>query len=116
MTRINNVDHVLLLLRERLQRLDGKSKSRTEGAASTARPDAGTPRSLSDALDRIRALDPDEAGRSLVMAVLTERLGEEMVNDASFQIVVAKVNDILAVDPQLSDLLRSSVEGIRKGD
>jgi len=116
MTRINNVDHVLLLLRERLQRLDGKGKTKAEGTASTGRADANTRRSLSDALDRIRALDPDEAGRALVMAVLTERFGEEVVNDASFQIVVAKVNDILAADPQLSDLLRSSVEGIRKGD
>jgi hypothetical protein len=116
MTRISNVDHVLLLLRERLQRLDGNTQAKADRAASAKRTDAGSPRSLTDALDRIRALDPDEAGRALVMAVLTEKFGEEVVNDASFQTIITKVNDILATDTQLSELLRKSVEGLKNGD
>lgn len=92
MTRIGNVDQVLLLLREQLQRA-GKGRQ----AARKPRSGPVTPRPL----DRVRALaamaslNDDELRRAVVRGILTEELGEAVGNDAALQAIVDDVVRII---------------------
>lgn len=92
MTRIGNVDQVLLLLREQLQRA-GKGRQ----AARKSRSGPVTPRPL----DRVRALaamaslNDDELRRAVVRGILTEELGEAVGNDAALQAIVDDVVRII---------------------
>jgi hypothetical protein len=108
MTRIGNVDQVLLLLREQLQRTSGtrkgarKSTGRTEAAG--ARP-----------LDRVRALaaleslDEEEVRRAVVRGILTEEFGEDVGNDPALHAISADVVRIIGEMPGGRELLDRAV-------
>jgi hypothetical protein len=114
MARIGNVDHVLLLLREQLQRV-AKGRSAPRGAAadrvgaSAARP-----------LDRVRALaaldslDEDEVRRAVVRGILTEEFGERVGNDAALQAIVDDVVRIIGDTPGGIELIDSAVAQLRE--
>jgi len=79
---------VLLLLREQLQRLDRAGAKRTApGAKPTAAPMARL-RALGDVPDK-------EFKRTLVRALLAERMGEGVANDPAFQAVIDDVYRII---------------------
>jgi hypothetical protein len=90
MTRVNNADHVLLLLRERLQRLDRGRGARAAraGASRAATPGPMARLQARAALDQVSG---DEFRRTLVRALLTEEVGEAVANDPSFQAIVEDV-------------------------
>ncbi|MFD1034610.1 hypothetical protein ACFQ15_08095 [Sphingomonas hankookensis] len=90
MPRIAPRDPVLLLLRERLQR--GASAVRADAAAV---PGPLSPVQRTRAMAALAALDPDARRRMLVRAVLAERLGEAVANDAAFQQVSERVLALL---------------------
>lgn len=95
MTRVGNVDQVLLLLREQLQRSGmargGAARERARAAdGATARP-----------LDRIRALaaldtlEEEELRRAVVRGLLAEQFGEAVGNDPALIAIVDQVSRII---------------------
>ena len=102
MTRITNTDHVLLLLREQLQKIGQSRKERTSRSGTVR---SSTPRPI----ERLRAMDSSDEGeefrRTLVRAILTEEMGEAMANDPSFQAVVDNVYRMISATPDGQELI-----------
>ena len=94
MTRVSGAEHVLLLLRERLQRLD-RSRSGRAGRTRGDRSATQAPLARLQALAALDGLPGEELRRTLVRAVLSEELGEDIGNDPSFQAVSDEVFRIL---------------------
>lgn len=103
MTRISNADHVLLLLREQLQKIGQSRKERTSRSGTVR--GASTPRPIA----RLQAMgsleDGEEFRRTLVRAILTEEMGEAMANDPSFQAVVDNVYRMISASPDGQELI-----------
>ncbi len=109
MTRINQVDQVLMLLRQQLQRM-GKAQRRPQAGK------AGTPSAIkrAAALAQIEGLSTEDLEQSLIRALLTEEFGETLASDARFQKVVADVHRIIATDRETRQLLRQAVEQLKQ--
>lgn len=111
MPRIGNVDQVLLLLREQLQRA-GKGR----GAARKRRVERTAPRPL----DRVRALaaldslGEDEVRRAMIRGILTEEFGEAVGNDAALQTIVTDVVRIIGETPGGVELIDRAVAQLRE--
>lgn len=111
MTRIGNVDQVLLLLREQLQRA-GKGRQ----AARKSRSGTAAPR----ALDRVRALaamealNDDELRRAVVRGILTEEFGEGVGNDAALQAIVDDVLRIIGATEGGPELIGRAVAQLKE--
>lgn len=114
MTRISNVDQVLLLLREQLQRTGGgrgaTAKARVARAeASSARP-----------LDRVRALavldtlDEEELRRAVVRGLLAEQLGEAVGNDSAMIAIVDQVSRIIGETPEGRELMDRALAQLKE--
>jgi len=111
MTRISSSDQVLLLLRERLQRLDrGKAggASRTGVQKAPQRPVARL-----QALAAADAVSEEDFRRTLVLALLSEDLGENFVNDASFRTVAEDVYRIISASEEGRQLVERATRQIR---
>ncbi|MEA3064583.1 MAG: hypothetical protein QOJ27_1029 [Sphingomonadales bacterium] len=112
MTRISQADHVLLLLREQLQKI-GRSRKERTGRAAPAR--GATPRPIA----RLQAMGSLEEGeefrRTLVRAILTEEMGEAMANDPSFQAVVDNVYRMISATPDGQELIDRAGRQLRGG-
>jgi hypothetical protein len=108
MTRIGNVDQVLLLLREQLQRTGGTRKGARKSTDRTEKTGARP-------LDRVRALaaletlDEDEVRRAVVRGILTEEFGEDVGNDAALHAITADVVRIIGEMPGGRELLDRAV-------
>ncbi|WP_448661544.1 hypothetical protein ACG3SL_12850 [Sphingomonas sp. CJ20] len=95
MTSIGNVDQVLLLLREQLQRT-----GRNRGASRRGRT-AASGASSARPLDRVRALaaldtlDEEELRRAMVRGLLAEQFGEAVANDPALIAIVDQVSRII---------------------
>jgi len=112
MTPISNADHVLVLLREQLQKL---GRTRRESASRTAEMRGSTPRPIA----RLQAMASIEQGeefrRTLVRAILAEELGEAMANDPAFQTVVDDVYRMISASPDGRDLIDRAGRQLRGG-
>ncbi|MCB5423821.1 hypothetical protein H0274_01010 [Altererythrobacter sp. CC-YST694] len=114
MTRINQVDQVLLLLRQQLQRLDKSGRAR-KGSASSA---TGVQR-RSPAAGRVEAvlraddLSDEDLARTLISALLVDEFGEAAANDPAFLHMAGEVHRIIAADPQAAKLLGEAIKGVR---
>ena len=112
MTRITNADHVLLLLREQLQKI-GRSRKERPGRAGEVR--GSTPRPIARLQAMGSAEDGEEFRRSLVRAILTEEMGEAMANDPSFQAVVDNVYRMISDTPDGQALIDRAGRQLRGG-
>jgi hypothetical protein len=115
MTRISNVDQVLMLLRQQLQRL-GKSERSAKGSSTAAtraerRPPAPT---RIEAVLRDTPLSEEDLARTLIQAMLVDEFGEAVANDHKFQNVSAEVYRLIAQDPEASRVLSAALVGLRK--
>lgn len=115
MTRIGNVDQVLLLLREQLER-SGRSRGTARRAAPSA-ASSGDARPIERArsLAALDALSDEEARRALVRGLLVEQFGEGTGNDPAFQQVIDDVFRIIADTPEGAQLMARALEQLRKG-
>ncbi len=112
MTRINHVDHVLMLLRQQLQGLAKANRSRRGGRSAKAGPQQR--RSAAKriaAMARAGDLSEEDLARSLIGALLVDEFGEAAANDHKFQKLVEEVHRIIASDPQAS---RTMAEAVKK--
>lgn len=109
MTRIGNVDQILLLLREQLQRA-GEGRARTGPS-----PTGGRDRAEQRPIDRARALaslgaaDPDERRRLIVRTLLLEEFGEAAGADPAFASLVDRVLVMVRDIPGGDDLIDRAV-------
>ena len=102
MTRISNADHVLLLLREQLQKIGQARKERTN---RSDRVRSSTPRPIARLQAMASLEEGEEFRRTLVRAILTEEMGEAMANDPSFQAVVDNVYRMISATPDGQELI-----------
>ena len=114
MTRVGNVDQVLLLLREQLQRA-GRSRD-TSRSGQAAKAGAGSARPL----DRVRALaaldtlGEEELNRAVVRGLLAEQFGEAVGNDPALIAIVDKVVRIVGETPEGRDLMDRALSQLRE--
>lgn len=113
MTRVTSSEHVLLLLREQLQRLDRTRGGRTGRAGGSGRP---TPAPLAR-LQSLGGLDvaDNEFKRTLVRALLSERMGEGVANDPAFQTVIDDVYRIINGSDEGRALIDRAARRLRGG-
>lgn len=114
MTSVNNVDNVLLVLREQLQRM-GRSRSGKAGASKAGRSATPPPMVRLQALAALDQLNEDDLRRALVRALLTEEMGEVIAQDPAFQNVVQEVYRILAESDEGRSLMDGAARQLRAG-
>lgn len=107
MTRIGNVDQILLLLREQLQRA-GEGKT---GPLQNRAGDRVEPRPLDRArtLASLGAIDPEERRRLIVRTLLLEELGEAAGADPTFVALVDRVLAMVRVTPGGDELIDRAI-------
>ena len=108
MTRISNVDQILILLEAHLERLQRQKRA---GASKTEpRRDQGE-----SSLDRVARLASAEGlsdldtGRALVSALLTQEFGAKAGADLAFHALVERVTKAILADPDSAPLLRQAL-------
>ena len=114
MTRITNVDQVLLLIRQQLQRLSTGSGAPARKARNVQNGPRQTALGRLSALNRLQDLPETDLENSLVRALLTDEFGDRLANDPRFLRVAGEVSRIIAGDEEARDLLRQAVRRIRE--
>lgn len=115
MTRITNVDQVLMLLRQQLQQSSRTSRNARTG--QTRSSSASRRQSSVDRLSTIAGLDTvseDDVGRALIRAMLTDEFGEEVATDPRFQQIINEVHRIITTDPEARRHLDASLQQLRR--
>lgn len=112
MTRIGNVDRALLLIREKLQRMDRNRLGRT-GRSGSAKKGTERPLARLQAGEALDQLTSEEFRRTLVRAVLTEELGDGIANDSGFQPLVEDVWRLLNESEEGRELIERAVKQMR---
>lgn len=113
MTRVSNVDQVLMLLRQQLQRMTAG-----ERAKRSAKTGAPRPQQRKSAAKRIEALSQagefgdEELARMLVRALLVDEFGDAAANDHRFQKLADDVHRLIAADPKANALLRDALRKV----
>ncbi|MGQ0661114.1 hypothetical protein [Sphingosinicella sp.] len=115
MTRIDQVDQALLLLREQLQRM-GKSHSRQAPGARARERTTPSPMARFASLASLDDLPEDQFRRTLVRALLAEDLGDAIANDPAFQSVIDDVFRIINESDDGQELMAEASQQIRSGD
>jgi hypothetical protein len=113
LTRISNVDQVLLLLREQLERASRhRGAERSDKAVRTQNVTA-RPLERAKALAAFDGMEPNEVRRTVVRGLLVEAFGEGAANDPAFQAVVDDVFRIITEMPGGSALIDQAVDQLR---
>lgn len=112
MTRVTNADQVLLVLRERLQRL-GQRRSEGRSPSKLANRDDVGPISRLRQSDALSGLSDEEMHRGLVRAMLAQEWGDAVANDAGFLRIVEDVACLLEGSAEGRNLLESAGRQIR---
>lgn len=109
MAEIGRTDPVLMLLRERLQRRGG---AKVGSSTRTAAPML-SPMERARAVAALAVLDEQGRRRLVVRAVLAERLGEAVANDAAFQALSDRVLTELDETPEGRALVEAAMAEMR---
>lgn len=116
MARIGQIDHILLLLREQLQRA---GEGRVPGGSPQAGP--GT-RAEQRPLDRARALaslgaiDPEERRRLVVRTLLLEEFGDKAGADPAFSALVDRILGMVRDIPGGDELIDRAIRQLGEQD
>lgn len=90
MTTIGNVDRILLLLREQLQRA-AEDRTRPETPSSSGAKPEQRPLDRARTLASLEAIDPDQRRRLVIRTLLLEELGEAVGSDPSFALLTDRI-------------------------
>ncbi len=115
MTRINNVDQLVLLLQERLDAASRKKRSAKNTKTGHTKAPTHT-RDVSVAQDLLDSgnFTENDIQHALIQGILSQEFGDRLVNDANFQQVVNKVVEIIDRDPDMRKLLQESLQELGK--
>jgi hypothetical protein len=107
MDPISHIDPLLALLRQRLA-------ERTRSTTRTAKVNVGKGHGPAVAPTTGHG-EPDERQmrRALVQQVLVDQLGADLINDAQFQGVVARVADAMESDTDTANMLQKLVNQLK---
>ena len=113
MTRITNADHVLLLLRNHLERTQKERRKRAKAETSGQKP-ASQPGALQrvEHLASVDGLSDLEVKKALIAGILADEFGNQVTNDPQFVQVVDDVVKIIERDEDASALLRRAFQQI----
>jgi hypothetical protein len=115
MTRISNVDHVMLLLRQQLQRMSKTERQRRSGNVSSTTSERREPAlGRIEEITRADELSDDDLARTLVGALLVDEFGEAVANDPKFHTLVGEVHRIIASDADSKALLQDALKEVKK--
>ena len=125
MVTIGNVDQIMALVRNQLERMarDGRrvgtadKSKKSEAARATGKATAASSETRLQALTNLADLPEEEFERVLVGALLSHEFGEEIAQDPRFQAVVDRTSRILREDPELASAareVRSRLSDVRR--
>ncbi|MDR2858128.1 MAG: hypothetical protein LBV50_09810 [Novosphingobium sp.] len=110
MEPVSNVDRVVLLLRQRLEERERVRKGRPDQPQDAGRaPATGG----LGALAAPGGIDDKTLRRTFIQTLLAEQFGKELINDAQFQQVVARVTEAIETDPVTARLLSRLLDDLR---
>ena len=113
MDALSNVDRLVVLLRQQLERRDRAGRAvKSSKVGQVASDRAGTTEGVSSDLILTGAAD-DQLQRAIVELLLTEQFGETLVNDVRFQHVVDRVTCTLAEDFETRVIFDASLAPLR---
>lgn len=101
MDPISNVDHLVLLLRQRLQERARKGAPKAAGRRSRATDGL----SAAQALAAMEGVDDRQFRRALIQGLLSDHFGQGVLNEARFQQVVDRVVGAIEGDAAGRELL-----------
>ena len=107
MTRITNVDQVILLLQSQLKRMNKADKKR--GPVTQKQEVQNRPLARVQSMAKKNALSQEEIQRALISGILTEKFGASVSNDPAFQTVIDNVTAALQNDEESQQLLGQAV-------
>lgn len=116
MTRVGNVDHVLMLLQQQLHKLQSTEKgSRNRRAKRTDNAEAQSSLRRLAAISATNEFSDEEFERALIRALLVDELGTEIADDHRFDRIAAEVFRQISSEPKTHSLLRNAVnEALRE--
>lgn len=114
MTRIGNVDQVLLLLREQLQRSGTTRGAAAKAGAAQAGAVSARPLDRVRALAALESLEEEELRRAVVRGLLAEQFGEAVGNDPALIAIVDQVGRIIGETPEGRDLMDRALAQLKE--
>lgn len=113
MTRIGQADQILLLLRERLQRMD-RARAGRSGRAGDVRQATARPLARLQEMSALDQLSDEDFRRTLVRALLAEELGDGIAADPAFQSLADDVFRIIGESEEGRSLIDRAAEQLRR--
>ncbi len=112
MTRIDNNQQLIAIVRQQLERASKAKIERTPKVApSTSKEVTGAKR-----LSQLEGFNEDELSRALVESILTEEFGEGLINEAQFQQIVDKITKQLKSDGESAKLISDTLLELKNED
>jgi hypothetical protein len=113
MTRISSSDHIMILLRQKLERAaELKKGQKARAVGGTARDDPSNIQRIR-ALAQLDTLSDEDVERSMIQGLLVEELGEALVNDPKFQQLVSRITEMLTHDEAGKALLAAARQELK---
>lgn len=116
MTRVGNVDQVLLLLRARLERGGKRPKPGGASGAGAADSTAISPLDRARALAALDSLGQEEVRKAVVRCLLAEEFGDAIGGDAKLQAMVEDIVRTITEMPGGNSLMVRAVAQLRERD
>lgn len=111
MTRIGNVDHVLMLLKQQLKKLDSTGKkARSKQAGPVEQVQSHSSLKRLSAVSSREGISEQEFEKALVRALLVDELGGSLAEDHRFDKVASEVHRLISIDPELRQLLKAAAD------
>ena len=107
---IGNVDQVMALVRNQLERMNRDKRIAPSGKADRGSQARATEKSRLQALSNLSDLPDGEFERLLVGALLSREFGEEATQDPRFQSIIERTWHIMRDDAEL----RAVIEDVRR--
>jgi len=113
MEPISNADRIMAILRQRLR----EKAAAQPGKAGTAQGQSPPQPAIGGlgALAEIKGATPAQLRHACIQALLSDQLGEGLLNEAQFQQVVSQVVAALSEDPAAARLLDRVIGDLQSG-
>ncbi len=105
MDPISNADRIAAVLRQTLRERLGPGRSGTAARGDDSASHLLSRLSAARAIAAIRGINDRERRRALVQALLAQKFGLELLNDAHFQQLVSRVSQVIEDDAEIVDYL-----------
>lgn len=113
MTRISASDHIVILLRQKLERAATLKKGDKARKVAGAGQEDGSNIHRVRALAQMASLSDEDIERSMIQGLLVEELGEALVNDPKFQQIVSRIVELLGNDEAAKALLAAARQDLQ---